>query len=89
MISIELKRRSDGAVVVEHRSQLRVPDSMVSSRRRMRVFTKRLRVGLELKFPGITFKQFEVVFTKHNARLSCILDADGMRILKQHFNPTE
>lgn len=87
MIAIEVKRKSDGKILLEQVLQFRVTSSMISSRRRMRVFGKYVRRELESQFDGITFTRFEVVFTRHKARLYITPDANGMRILNQHFNP--
>ena len=65
---VEITRKSDGKVMLSQILQIQVSNSMPSSRRRMRVFLKRVRRELENQFEGLTFKRCEVVFTKHRAR---------------------
>lgn len=84
---IEVKRKSDGKVVLQQVLQFQISSSMISSRRRMRVFSKYVRRELECQFEGITFKRFEVVFKKHDAKLHIVPDSNGMKILSQRFNP--
>lgn len=84
---LEIKRVSDGKVVMQQVLRFRISDSMARSRRRMRVFGKRVRRELEAQFAGITFKRFEVVFGRYAAKLHITPDVNGMKILHKHFNP--
>lgn len=84
---VEITRKSDGKVMLSQVLQIQVSNSMPSSRRRMRVFLKRVRRELENQFEGVTFKRCEVVFTKHRACIHIVPDANGMRVLNKHFNP--
>ena len=85
MQAIELKRGPNG-VSLQTILRFKIKSSMGNSRRRMRVHTRKIRAGMEQQFPGITFDRFEVVFTKHKARMYITPSREGMAILNQHFS---
>lgn len=83
MIEMQLSRASQGAKLSTG-FKVRVRSHMLSSRRRMRVYAKLIRSELESQFPGITFNRFEVVFTKHRAKLRIQPTAEGLAIFNSH-----
>jgi hypothetical protein len=69
-------------------SKLKVPSSMVRSRRRMKVHAKKVRAELERQFPGLTFKRFEVIVSPRKTQLIIMPTQGGMTILEEYFPAT-
>ncbi len=88
MQTIDIKRLLHGGARMQSTTKIKIPKSMMHSRRRLKVHAKRIRAALEEQFPGIEFVQFEVyVYEKRHPRLMIQPTTASLSMMQARLSP--